>query len=104
TPKPISGLSVVPKPTQVQSQPGPVKMISEFTAKIGGADAVKRITGYEIRGRSTAQTGDSVGEFYAAKSPENFMRIYQSPGLGKVQEIWSGNNYSLQTDVGMEQK
>lgn len=81
-----------------------LKIVADFTATVGGAEAIKRIQTYEATGSMTAgKNGEGGGEIYAARQlPDKFVLVIKSPSVGEVREIYNGKTSIVQADFGLD--
>ncbi len=93
-----------PLPPPGPNDPRSLKMVADFITAIGGADAIKGISSYEMRGSiETDREGEGLIEFYAAAQfPDKYMMSTKSTAMGDIREIHNGKTSILQSDIGVD--
>ncbi len=80
-----------------------LKVFADFLAASGGAENIKAITSYELKGSMTMVQGASEGSLYSARQhPDKYLMVFTSPVLGEVRELYNGKDSLVQTDYGMD--
>ena len=79
-----------------------LRTIEDFLNKIGGREALEKITSYKATGRAELKTASNVsiegdGEIYW-KSPNKIAEVIKVESIGEVREMFDGEKYFVQSE------
>lgn len=102
-PKALTRLGTPPAPSvPLPSDAKSLKIFADFSAA-AGAEKLKDISAYELKGTMTIISGPAEGSFYSARQfPGKYLMIFNSPVLGEIRELYNGKDSIVQTDYGMD--
>lgn len=112
-PEIITGSEEAPPPPAKLSAPKPLtppanderslRIVSDFATALGGREAVKKLTSYEVRGKMVANEDTELeGDIYAVwQAPNKLAVVLQTTSVGEVRSVYNGKNSFQETDYGL---
>jgi carboxyl-terminal processing protease len=107
-PAPSTGAG--PKAPREIVVPAPVRdakstaIIAEFVKLVGGAEAIDRVKSYSIKGvaeiRMRGMESSAAMEIYRER-PDRYAEFMKTDALGEIREIFTKDNYFMQTGFGL---
>jgi carboxyl-terminal processing protease len=96
-----AGETVLPAPVRdAKSQ----AVIAEFVKLIGGAEAIEKVKSYSIKGvaeiRMRGMESSAAMEIYRER-PDRYAEFMKTDALGEIREIFTKDNYFMQTGFGL---
>jgi carboxyl-terminal processing protease len=102
-PAPVRGARETVTPAPVRDAKS-LAIIAEFIKLVGGADAIDKIESYSMNGtaeiRIRGMESSAAMEIYRER-PDRYAEFMKTDALGEIREIFTKDNYFMQTGFGL---